>query len=397
MSQFWSKEKLSIIAPSSPLKVANIKPDDSVWQLNLDCIEAGTGKLLDKKILPYSSAGSSTHWFSSDHVLYSKLRPYLNKVLLPNEVGLGTTELVPLLPNKSRLHREYLAYYLRSNQFVNWISEQTAGAKMPRVSMKVFWEHQIPLPPLAEQQKIAAILDAADNLRQKDQQLVDHYTTLSQSLFLEMFGDPVANPMGWEMKEASKYYQVRGRVGWKGYKKTDLRQEGAIVLGATHINKAGNIDLSKAVYLSDEKYLESPEIKVHRFDLIFVQRGNTIGKVALVRDDLGEATINPVVLIFRPVDANPYFLLYLLMNKRLNNQFVGSNSGSAQPMITQKTMKEFLMINVPINLQNRFAEKVKSIEAQKQQARASLEKTNDLFNSLLQRAFNGELTGNKAA
>ena len=256
---------------------------------------------------------------------------------------------------------------------------------------------EIPLPPLAEQKKIAAILDAADQLRQKDQQLIDHYTALSQSLFLEMFGDPVLNEKGWEMKQASEYYQVRGRVGWKGYKKTDLRDMGAVVLGATHITKTGDIDLSKVVYLSDEKYMESPEIMVEKSDLIFVQRGNTIGKIALVRDSFEKATINPVVLIFRPVNTNPLFLLHLLMNKRLNREFVDSNSGSAQPMITQKTMKEFPLIDIPIELQNEFADRVSSIEQQRNQVLSCLGKSNDLFNSLLQKAFKGELTSSKAA
>ena len=137
--------------------------------------------------------------------------------------------------------------------------------------------------------------------------------------------------------------------------------------------------------------LTSIPTKDQTLDLIFVQRGNTIGKIALVREELGDATINPVVLIFRAKNANPYFLLYLLMNKGLNREFVNSNSGSAQPMITQKTMKEFLMIDVPVSLQNQFAERVQAIEAQKAQAQESLAKAEDLFNSLLQKAFKGEL------
>lgn len=295
----------------------------------------------------------------------------------------------------NKIDQKYLLHFLRSNE--RNIADKGTGSTFKAITQKTLKALKIPLPPLAEQKKIAEFLDAADSLRQKDRQLIEQYTSLSQSLFLDMFGDPVINPMGWKLKEASKYYQVRGRVGWKGYKKTDLVQKGAIVLGATHIKKTGDLDLSKVVYLSDEKYLESPEIMVNKYDLIFVQRGNTIGKVALVRSELGEVTINPVVLIFRPGNANPFFLLYLLMNKRLNNEFVDSNSGSAQPMITQKTMKEFLMIDVPIDLQNQFAEKVKLIEVQKQQAQSNLEKSEALFNSLLQRAFKGELTGSKAA
>lgn len=284
---------------------------------------------------------------------------------------------------------KYLKYWFSTIK--ERLLNRAVGAALPNISLGIVKDLEIPLPPLTQQQKIANILDAADAIKQNDKALIAKYDELTQALFFDMFGDPVSNPKGWELKEGSKYYEVRGRVGWKGYKKTDLRQSGAIVLGATHINNWGTIDLSKVVFLSQEKYIESPEIMVQKHDLIFVQRGNTIGKIALVRDELGEATINPVVLIFRPINANPYFLLYLLMNKGLNREFVGSNSGSAQPMITQKTMKEFLMIDVPVSLQNQFAERVAVIEEQKAIAEKSLAKSEELFNSLLQRAFKGEL------
>ena len=293
------------------------------------------------------------------------------------------------LKNKGNVDSKYIEYCYKS-PFVRRQIESTADAAVVGTyTIANARETKIPLPPLDQQKKIASILDAADAYRQKTKALISKYDELTQSLFLDMFGDPVKNEKGWEKKVASKYYEVRGRVGWKGYQKTDLRQEGAIVLGATHITQSGNLDLSKVVHLSEEKFKESPEIVVHLNDLIFVQRGNTIGKIALVREDIGDATINPVVLIFRPTNANPYFLLYLLMNKELNRKFVESNSGSAQPMITQKFMKEYMLIDVPLNLQTQFAERVQAIEQQKAKAQESLEKAEELFNSLLQKAFKG--------
>jgi type I restriction enzyme S subunit len=302
-----------------------------------------------------------------------------------------TNEHVFILRLKEQALSKYVFYHLFGPIGQRQILEDFRGATVGGISKGFTKNVKIPLPPLDQQKKIAAILDEADAYRQKTKALIEKYDELTQSLFLDMFGDPVSNPKGWDKKVASEYYEVRGRVGWKGYKKTDLRQEGAIVLGATHVTKSGEIDLEKVVYLSDEKYIESPEIMVKLHDLIFVQRGNTIGKVALVRKELGETTINPVVLIFRPIKANPFFLLYLLMNKKQNREFVNSNSGSAQPMITQKTMKEFLLINVPLNEQDKFGVRILSIEAQKAQVQASLTQAEDLFNSLLQKAFKGEL------
>jgi type I restriction enzyme S subunit len=346
------------------------------------------GDLRNDDIIKYTQASASNVLCTNKDILIAWDGANAGTVGYDLEGVIGST-LAKLSPKIEDINSSYVGRFLQSKFF--YLRENCTGATIPHLSRPVLENLQIPLPPLETQQKIAAILDAADTLRQKDKALVAKYDELTQALFLDMFGDPVSNPKGWKLKKGSKYYEVRGRVGWKGYKKTDLRQIGAIVLGATHINNLGTIDLSKVVYLSEEKFLESPEIMVQKFDLIFVQRGNTIGKVALVRTELGDATINPVVLIFRPINSNPYFLLYLLMNKELNREFVASNSGSAQPMITQKTMKDFLMIDVPIKSQTQFAERVVIIEKQKAITQASLEKSEELFNSLLQKAFKGEL------
>ncbi|BDX08089.1 restriction endonuclease subunit S [Planctobacterium marinum] len=196
----WPKAKLSEVAPAKPLRKIGRIDEDHVLQITLDHIESESGRLLKRNYAPVSEAGSSTHWFDNRYVLYSKLRPYLNKVYLPDELGIGTTELVPMLPNDQVLDRKYLAYFLRSKTFVDWVSSQTAGAKMPRVSMKVFWDYEIPLPPLAEQERIAAILDKADAIRRKRQQTIQLADDFLRAVFLDMFGDPVTNPKGWDVK-----------------------------------------------------------------------------------------------------------------------------------------------------------------------------------------------------
>jgi len=296
----------------------------------------------------------------------------------------------------SVLDQQYLYHFLPKELLR--IHASTPAVTVKHLSVKGIRAIEIPLPypddpekSLKEQKRIAAILDKADGIRRKRQQAIQLADDFLRSVFLDMFGDPVANPKGWEMKVGGEHYDVRGRVGWKGYKKTDLRDEGSLVLGATHITNLGEVNLTKPVYLSEEKYLESPEIMVELNDLLFVQRGNTIGKIALVDNELGEATINPVLLILRPQLSNPIFLLNLLMNERQKYEIISFNSGSAQPMITQKSMKECSLINPPVSLQNRFSEMASKIEQKKELAKKSLQKSDGLFNSLSQLAFNGEL------
>ncbi|MDK9962468.1 restriction endonuclease subunit S, partial [Enterobacter cloacae] len=85
---------------------------------------------------------------------------------------IATTELVPMKPDQKRLNKEYLAYYLRSKPFVEWVSTQVSGAKMPRVVMSIFWQHEMPLPPLYEQERIVSVLDKSNRLRQKREQAI---------------------------------------------------------------------------------------------------------------------------------------------------------------------------------------------------------------------------------
>jgi type I restriction enzyme, S subunit len=174
-------------------------PGESIWNLTLAQIESHSGRILERQLVNTSELGPSTFPFDSGTVLYSKLRPYLNKVIVAPENGFATTELVPLRCKEQVVLPSYLAYFLRSPKFVGFASNVVAGAKMPRMVMSEFWKYPVPTPSFPEQRRIAAILDQADSLRAKRREAVTELDDLSQSVFKEMFGNPVANPRGWPM------------------------------------------------------------------------------------------------------------------------------------------------------------------------------------------------------
>jgi type I restriction enzyme S subunit len=125
--------------------------DGDVWNLNLDQIEPNTGRVLQKVLITTEKLGTSTFVFQTGTVLYSKLRPYLNKVVVADENGVATTELVPLKCIEALIKPAFLAYFLRSKRFVDFATETVAGAKMPRMMMDAFWSYQLPLPPVSLQ------------------------------------------------------------------------------------------------------------------------------------------------------------------------------------------------------------------------------------------------------
>lgn len=126
--------------------------------LSLENVESVSGKIAMEE--NSSSRGISNCFrFGPEHILYGKLRPYLNKVALPNFHGRCTTELIPLLP-KQNIHREFLALLLRQPKTVDWVMHEKTGSRMPRANMKRLMKLEFPLPPLPEQKQIAAALNA---------------------------------------------------------------------------------------------------------------------------------------------------------------------------------------------------------------------------------------------
>ena len=129
---------------------------DKFWLLNLDMVEQQTGNILDYNYVGKDALNGSIIPFDTNCVLYSKLRPNLNKVVIPNQAGFATSEMLALRPNTKLLSREYLAIFLRSESFVTWATSKTAGAKMPRLGSKELLSKEIPLPTLSEQTQISA-------------------------------------------------------------------------------------------------------------------------------------------------------------------------------------------------------------------------------------------------
>ena len=128
---------------------------DKCWLLNLDMVEQQTGNVIDYNYVGKDALNGSIIQFDTGCVLYSKLRPNLNKVVIPSQDGFATSEMLPLRPNTKMLTREYLTAFLRSDSFVTWAVSKTAGAKMPRLGSKELLGKVIPLPSISEQTCIA--------------------------------------------------------------------------------------------------------------------------------------------------------------------------------------------------------------------------------------------------
>ena len=166
---------------------------DKNWLLNLDMVQQQTGEILAYNYVTANELCGSIIGFDNNVVLYSKLRPNLNKVVLPDKYGFCTSELLPLLPDSKQLNREYLAWFLRSDSFVNWAVTKTAGAKMPRLGTKELLSKEIPLPELSTQRRIADTLDKVSEGIEVCRRMLGELDLMVKAKFVEMFGEPIAN------------------------------------------------------------------------------------------------------------------------------------------------------------------------------------------------------------
>ena len=154
----WKTAKIKDVAPEMPSKE---QLSGKIWLLNLDMIESNTGKVIEKVYEDVENA-LSVQFFDEWNVLFSKLRPYLNKVVIPDEPGMATTELVPLHPEPSKLHKVFLSHLLRSDQFVNYANDIAGGTKMPRMPLSELRIFDCILPPMDKQLEFVFLAEQAD-------------------------------------------------------------------------------------------------------------------------------------------------------------------------------------------------------------------------------------------
>ena len=162
----WKTAKIKDVAPEMPSKE---QLSGKIWLLNLDMIESNTGRIIEKVYEDVENA-LSVQSFDEGNVLFSKLRPYLNKVVIPDEPGMATTELVPLRPEPSKLHKVFLSHLLRGNQFVNYANDIAGGTKMPRMPLTELRNFDCILPPMDKHLEfvfIAAQVDKSKSVIQK--------------------------------------------------------------------------------------------------------------------------------------------------------------------------------------------------------------------------------------
>ena len=218
--------------------------------------------------------------FDDRHVLYAKLRPYLNKVATPEFAGKCSTELVPLLPRHG-VDRDFLAYLLRRKETVAFVMSSVTGSRMPRADMNALMSMRVPFPPLEEQRRIVNILNRAARIDALRKRATNRLREFVPALFTKMFGDPVSNPMGWKVQPlADLMKEFRYGTSRKCY--DSARSDAVPILRIPNIS-GGRVDWTNLKFTSLQGD-ERKKLNLECGDLLFVRtNGNPeyIGRCAV--------------------------------------------------------------------------------------------------------------------
>lgn len=263
--------------------------------------------------------------------------------------------------NESRIDLNYLVLALRNADFSSVIT----GDAQPQITGQSLARFQIPLPPLAEQKRIAGILDAADALRAKRRESLAQLDALLQSTFLTLFGDPVSNPMGWPTSSFENCIQDRTSSAIK-IPKSDFQPEGQWqIIDQSQNEIAGYSNIG-------------PPFKESLPAVVF---GDHTRCVKLVREPFLFGADGAKLLI-------PYSQMLAVFLSHLLPLLKLPDLGYSRHM---REVKRLVYILPPLALQQRFAAVVESVERQKSAQRAHLAELDALFAALQHRAFRGEL------
>ena len=239
--------------------------------------------------------------------------------------------------------------------FFEYDNAHTHGAKMPRGDRNSIADYIIPVPPLSEQQRIVSELDLLSSIIEKKKAQLKEYDQLAQSIFYDMFGDPVENEKRWKVKKLGEVYKLKSGDSLSAKQFVDGQYP---VYGGNGISGYHNAFNMEGNY-----------IIIGRVGAYCGNVRNVIGKFWL--------TDNAFQLIYDVEQQNPIFVTYVLTYLDLH-QYANH---AAQPVISNITLKEIKIPYPPLSLQQSFASKIEAIERQKALIQQSITEAETLFNS----------------
>lgn len=299
----------------------------------------------------------------------------------------AVNEHVFILRAKPVIEPKYLFYFLYSSYGQKQILSTFHGAAIGGINTKFVNYVKVPLPPLPVQKRIVSILEKAEKLKERRKKANEETNKIIQSVFYEMFGDPIKNDKGFPVKKLNEICDVRDGT----HESPKYVNEGYPLVTSKNV-KDGYIDFSDAKLISKEDFDNiNRRSLVEDGDIIMPMIG-TIGNPIIVKMDREFAIKNVALIKFNKTNISNVYINILLKSPYFYYITKKSNRGGTQKFIALKDIRNIPIPIPPDHLQKQFASIVKKIESMKERQKKSTEDINQLFDALMQKAFKGELS-----
>ncbi len=295
-----------------------------------------------------------------------------------------------IIPDKRQADTRYMFHALK-HKAAELVSRGVGGAQ-PNISQGVIKETKIPLPPVAEQKRIARILDQADSLRRLRQRAIDRLNTLGQAIFYEMFGgNEAVYSIGELIDDGVIIYHKDGNHGSNYPQREDFGDEGVAFISAKDLDEFGRIGDSVS-RLADSK-ARRLTIGWLEPDDVLLAHNASVGKVGVYDGKFGQALIGTSLTAFRCDKGilNPFFLAATFRQRDFQNQLFSNMAQTTRNQVPITAQKRLRVILPDLFRQKKFAYRLNAISTQTEIFVHSDEKLFQLFSSLQDRAFRGAL------
>ncbi|MCS6119198.1 hypothetical protein G3444_09820 [Shewanella baltica] len=305
--------------------------------------------------------------------------------------GLIGSTLAKLTFNTKKINTEYLGLFLQSK--FRELRENCTGATIPHINKAFLVSLKIPLPPLETQKQIAAVLEKADQLRKDCQQMEKELNNLAQSVFIDMFGDPVTNPKGWACPKLSSIVrEIQSGQSPKCDSRPANNGEWGVLKLSSVTGGFFKPSENKAIL---EGTNPDPNIEVHAGDLLFTRKNTyeLVGACAYVRDSTKRLMLPDLIFRFdMPSDLKIYFW-GLLNNKNFRLQIKNLASGAAgsMPNISKSRLNDLDVLIPSMDMISKYTSTVSNIWQQLDILSELKLSYGNNFDALMQKAFSGEL------
>ena len=289
-----------------------------------------------------------------------------------------------LKPKQCIIESRFLMYVLHS--LSDFWNTEAKGVAQKGIYLKQLATVPIPVPPLAEQERIVAELDLLSGIIDKKKEQLKAYDQLAQSIFYTMFGDPIDNPKGWETKKLGELAMVKTGPFGSMLHKEDYIENGIPLINPIHMRNYRVVP-DKSFTISEIKAKELSNYLLQENDILFARRGD-IGRCAVIdKQQIGYLCGTGSLFVRFKEQVNSIFIMHVIRCQSFTNTLIAAAKGVTMLNINSNTVENLGFILPPLSLQEEFAEKVESIERQKALIRQSIDEVQTMFDYTMDKYF----------